>query len=181
LGWGETGFQLFDDWSKTSHKYDPHAARALWENLNQRAHGDLETRITWATIVMLAEEAGWTAAEGWAAKEAAEKADKVQAASDAFDKLKAAGNLDALAIEAIEAGLQAQGLTPFDGQTIAMPSQPPIIIPTEPFCWRELSTVAPRPVLGADGLFLQQQEVARQQQELARLYRCKAHPSFACP
>ena len=30
-------------------------------------------------------------------------------------------------------------------------------------------------------LFLQQQEVARQQQELARLYRCKAHPSFACP
>ena len=65
LGWGENGFQMFDEWSKTApNRYDSDAARTLWENLNRRAARELERRITWATIAMKAEEAGWTADEG---------------------------------------------------------------------------------------------------------------------
>jgi hypothetical protein len=58
LGWGDRGFQIWDDWSKkAAEKYDERDQRRTWESFDRPYNGQ---RITVATIFSLAKEYGWS-------------------------------------------------------------------------------------------------------------------------
>ena len=58
LGWGDQGFQIWDDWSKKApEKYDGRDQKRTWASFDRPYDG---RRITVATIFSLAKEYGWS-------------------------------------------------------------------------------------------------------------------------
>jgi hypothetical protein len=58
LGWGEPGFRIWDDWSRTApHKYNEASQHKTWASFDRPYDGP---RITVGTIFHTAKEHGWT-------------------------------------------------------------------------------------------------------------------------
>lgn len=58
-------FQLWDEWSRSSDKYDEQDQYRTWESFRENKRPDVDSGVTLGTLYKIAKEAGWDRESGW--------------------------------------------------------------------------------------------------------------------